>query len=159
MRKVTYILKSFPVLSQTFVIDQINNLIANGYDVRIVSLTQEKIDEKLQSSIARFNLLERTEFINAGRSKLGKMMRLSLVAAYSFLNLFRAKSVISLALHLLKANDYKNAINTLRLFHFLSCETQLPDEYREGVFVAHFGQFGVITQSVSTSFANSFKSL
>ena len=93
MRKVTYILKSFPVLSQTFVIDQINNLIANGYDVRIVSLTQEKIDEKLQSSIAKFNLLERTEFINAGRSKLGKMMRLSLVTAYSFLNLIRAKSV------------------------------------------------------------------
>ena len=148
MRKVTYILKSFPVLSQTFVIDQINNLIANGYDVRIVSLTQEKIDEKLQSSIAKFNLLERTEFINAGRSKLGKMMRLSLVTAYSFLNLIRAKSVISLAFYLLKANDYKNAINTLRLFHFLSCETQLPDEYREGVLVAHFGQFGVITQSM-----------
>lgn len=147
MKKVTYILKSFPVLSQTFVIDQINNLIENDYDVRIVSLSQEKVDEKIQSSISKFNLLERTEFIYTGKSKLGKLARLIFIIVFSLFTVIRAKSVIALAFHLVKARDFKNAVNSLRLYHFLSCNTQLSEAHKKGVFIAHFGQFGVITQS------------
>lgn len=49
-------------MSQTFVVDQINGLIAHGADVRIISLYREEQKVPLQS-LDRYNLLSRTEFI------------------------------------------------------------------------------------------------
>ncbi|WP_438499020.1 glycosyltransferase [Alteromonas australica] len=147
MKKVTYILKSFPVLSQTFVIDQINNLIASGYDVKIISIFSEKVDAKLQENVEKFDLLSRTEFVCQGKSKHQKALSLLFALAKSIINYRQAKPVLGLFTHLLKCKDFKSAIDTVRLYNHFAHHSSLPSEYRNGVFIAHFGQFGVMTQA------------
>tara|TARA_B100001113_G_scaffold35209_1_gene25045 strand:+ start:11229 stop:11546 length:318 start_codon:yes stop_codon:yes gene_type:complete len=62
LKTVLFFVKKFPVLSQTFVIDQINGLIDLGANVQIVSFYEEKQKVPLQS-LEKHNLLERTHFI------------------------------------------------------------------------------------------------
>ena len=147
MKKVTYILKSFPVLSQTFVIDQINNLIASGYDVKIISIFSEKVDEKLHDKLAKFDLLSRTDFVCLEKSKYQKMMLLLLALAKSITNFKKTKPVLGLFNHLLLYKDFKSAINTIYLYNYLAHHSNLSSEYKNGVFIAHFGQYGVMTQA------------
>jgi len=148
MKKVTYILKSFPVLSQTFVVDQINNLIANGYDVKIISIFAEEVDAKLQENVERFDLLSRAEFVCQGKSKFKKLASLLFAIVKSALNYRRSKPVLKLFIHLLKFKDFKSAIDTIRLYDHFTYHSALASEHRTGVFIAHFGQFGVMTQAL-----------
>ena len=151
MKKVTYFLKSFPVLSQTFVIDQINNLIESGCDVRIISVFPEKIDSKLKGSVDKFNLLEKTEYVCEKQSYFGKVCFL-LLAFFTCLKRFRnSRSVLNLFKHLALSRDFKNAINIVRIHHHLIYKSQIPQEFRMGTFIAHFGQFGVMTQALIDS--------
>ena len=62
MKTVIFFVKKFPVLSQTFVIDQINGLIDRGANVQIVSFYEEKQKVSLQS-LEKHNLLDRTRFV------------------------------------------------------------------------------------------------
>ncbi|NDV89959.1 glycosyltransferase [Alteromonas sp. 345S023] len=148
MKKVTYILKSFPVLSQTFVIDQINNLIENGYDVQIVSLFPEKIDSKLESSVAKYDLLSRTDYVCAKGSKISKIISLLNASFTCLKNIVKTRPVLELFMHLVKSGDLKSGLTIVRLYHYLKTSSSLSEQHRNGVFVAHFGQFGVITQAM-----------
>lgn len=151
MKNVTYILKSFPVLSQTFVIDQINNLIDKGYNVQIISLYPEKVDAKLKCSVEKYDLLARTEYVCKTSTKIAKIKHLLSAFAITLKKLKRSRSVLELYTHLLRKGDLKSAFSVIRLYYHLEKKSLLSQEHRNGVFIAHFGQFGVITQAMIDS--------
>jgi len=66
--RIAMTVEAFPVLSQTFVLQQITGLLDLGHDVRIVSLNQPE-DEVVHPDIDTYDLLSRTQYIEtAGRA-------------------------------------------------------------------------------------------
>ncbi|XQW85909.1 glycosyltransferase [Thalassotalea piscium] len=73
--KVAIFVDQFPVLSQTFVINQITGLIDLGIDVAIIAITKGKALEAIHPIIAQYGLMERTTFLNEEpRSKFKKLL-------------------------------------------------------------------------------------
>ena len=68
--KVLFYLNSFPLPSETFIIDQISGLIERGADVTILSLVKGKIDID-NEKVKKYKLIERTVFLaNSNSHKL-----------------------------------------------------------------------------------------
>ena len=65
--KIAMFLDAFPVLSETFIINQITGLIDRGHVVRIFSLEQRKL-EQLHAVIEEYNLLEQVIYCNRAPS-------------------------------------------------------------------------------------------
>lgn len=64
--KILFVVRLFPRLSQTFILDQMTGLIDRGHKVTIYSLKDvdvEKLDH-IQSDISKYNLLEKTYYSN-----------------------------------------------------------------------------------------------
>lgn len=84
MKTVIFFVKKFPVLSQTFVIDQINALIECGTDVQIISFYEERQKVPLQS-LEKHNLLDRTRFITPPNAqKVKKPLKLLFLRFFYF---------------------------------------------------------------------------
>lgn len=60
--KIAFILNQFPVLSATFILNQITGLIDLGHDVRIIAYTDPR-EPKIHPDIEKYNLLARTRYI------------------------------------------------------------------------------------------------
>ena len=72
--KITFLLQSFPCLSETFILNQITGLIDLGCDVEIIAFNRSK-DEKQHSDVQKYNLLNKTTYINVSESKSTKRIR------------------------------------------------------------------------------------
>lgn len=59
--KIAFIVDKFPVLSETFVINQITGLIERGQDVHIYG--RQSYDKKLHPDIEKYKLIERTRYL------------------------------------------------------------------------------------------------
>ena len=71
--KVLFLLKSFPKLSETFILNQITGLIDRGIDVRI--LASRKSNEKLiHAGVANYRLIEdHTKYYFQGNSLINNI--------------------------------------------------------------------------------------
>lgn len=61
--KIAIVVRSFPVVSETFIVNQITDLIDRGHDVFIFAFQQNKI-ELIHKKIQDYNLLEKTVYFN-----------------------------------------------------------------------------------------------
>jgi len=61
--RIAMVVSGFPVLSETFVLDQITGLIDLGHDVQVFSLGRPE-GEKVHPDVARYDLLARTHYLN-----------------------------------------------------------------------------------------------
>ncbi len=59
---ITYIVRGFPTLTETFIIDQIAHLLDLGHQVNIISGSKPKM-EKIHKVIERYNLLDKTVYV------------------------------------------------------------------------------------------------
>ncbi|MEM6399462.1 MAG: glycosyltransferase [Cyanobacteria bacterium P01_D01_bin.116] len=59
--KIAFIVDRFPVLSETFVINQITGLIERGHEVDIYG--RQTYDNKLHPDVEKYNLIERTRYL------------------------------------------------------------------------------------------------
>ena len=59
--KIAFIVDRFPVLSETFVINQITGLIERGHEVHIYG--RETYDNKLHPDVEKYKLIERTHYL------------------------------------------------------------------------------------------------
>lgn len=59
--KIAFILNNFPVLSQTFILNQITGLIENGHEVDIYAAPSHEV--KMHSEIKKFNLMAHTYYL------------------------------------------------------------------------------------------------
>ncbi len=60
--KIAFIANQFPVLSATFILNQITGLIDLGHDVRVIAYTDPR-EPKVHPDIEKYNLLARTRYI------------------------------------------------------------------------------------------------
>lgn len=67
--KITYVVSTFPKLSETFILGQITDLIDRGHDVEIVSIHKPN-EESVHEDVEKYKLLERTHYIQKSPSGL-----------------------------------------------------------------------------------------
>ena len=73
--KIVFILNEFPVLSETFVINQIIGLIKLGHDVDILAFGKPSADEKIHKDVLEFNLLDRVVYFEIPQNRFSRIFR------------------------------------------------------------------------------------
>lgn len=87
--KITYVVNTFPKLSETFVLGQITQLINRGHDVDIISINKPT-EESVHEDIDKYKLLERTQYINKSPSSLGFEPNERLITSLIFTDIIHA---------------------------------------------------------------------
>jgi colanic acid/amylovoran biosynthesis glycosyltransferase len=87
--KITYVVNTFPKLSETFVLGQITELINRGHDVDIISINKPT-EESVHEDIDKYKLLERTQYINKSPSSLGFEPNERLITSLIFTDIIHA---------------------------------------------------------------------
>ena len=74
--RVAFFLNDFPVLSQTFILNQITGMIDLGVDVDIYAFRENKL-EKRHEIIDQYNLLERVKYLSdAPKKRMAKLLHI-----------------------------------------------------------------------------------
>ncbi len=82
--KIAFIVNKFPVLSATFILNQITGLIDLGHDVRIIAYTDPR-EPRIHPDVEKYNLLSRTYYIpEVSRHKALCMIRAFWLIAANF---------------------------------------------------------------------------
>ena len=84
--KITYIVGIFPKLSETFVLNQITELINRGHEIEIISISKP-FEDKIHEDVDRYNLLAKTQYIVRNQTSLGFELNEKLVSSLIFTDL------------------------------------------------------------------------
>lgn len=76
--KILYITATFPKLSETFILNEIIELIRLGHDVRIYAHTNE--NKKVHEDVHRYDLLSRTIYESSSKYRLGREKLLKFIS-------------------------------------------------------------------------------
>ena len=133
--KVVFLLGKFPVLSQTFILNQITGLIDRGHEVDIYALEGKIAKTQVHPNVERYRLLERTYYLpdipkNASAS-ITKSLKLLLG------NFHKAPLVW---LRLLSTFNYIKPIESLQLLYAL---IPLLDRGQYDIIHCQFGIYGL----------------
>ncbi|MBD2340538.1 glycosyltransferase [Calothrix sp. FACHB-156] len=84
--KIAFIVNNFPVLSQTFILNQITGLIGNGHEVDIYAAPSHEV--KIHSDIKKFNLMQHTYYFTTPSKNhvitLLRSLRLTLINSLQY---------------------------------------------------------------------------
>ncbi|WP_415890388.1 glycosyltransferase [Neptuniibacter sp. SY11_33] len=72
MKKITFFVEGFPVLSETFVLNQVASMVESGFDVKIIANVPMKSGLK-HPWVSKHDLISKTETVFGGVSKLSKI--------------------------------------------------------------------------------------
>jgi colanic acid/amylovoran biosynthesis glycosyltransferase len=123
MKEVSFFVGGFPVLSETFILNQIADLIKAGFDVKIFSMTRE--DSGVNHPwVKSFNLLERVTPVFKFKSKIGKIC-----------NIF-----FSIILDLFSLNFKR--LFVIKKVGFIDYMVARSFEDVSGIVICHFGPIG-----------------
>lgn len=123
----------FPALSETFVLGQMTGLIDNGCDVRIFAHAR-RAGEFPHGDVARYNLLDRTSYLDMPRSKLAR-----LCAAISLIGRHRRRCARALC-RSLNVFRYGREALSLKLLFWTARLAEAGDRF--DVIYCHFGPVG-----------------
>jgi len=146
---IAIIVKNFPGLSETFILDQITGLIDLGHHVEIFALN-EPDKENLHQEVGKYKLLEKTHFFRIPKSILKKLFKAcAIIVKY----LFKQPSVI---LRCCNISRHWRKISNLSIF--LHVEPFLDRKF--DVIHCHYGIIGyeflflkdILKKSYMTSF-------
>ncbi len=130
--RIAFIVFKFPVLSETFILNQITNLLDLGHDVTIFA-TSRSSDTTVHPDVDKYNLLERTHYIDCPKKitvRIFKSLRL-------FIKYFRnAPMLLMRSLNLFK---YGKEAVSIRLL-FLAAHFTEPYD----IVHCHYGLLGDI---------------
>ena len=108
--KIAFIVDRFPVLSETFIINQITGLIERGHEVHIYG--KQTDDNKLHPDVEKYNLIKRTRFLpEIPKNYLGRLFNVLYLLGH---NLPQAPLVLLRSLNIFK---YGKRAASLRLFY------------------------------------------
>lgn len=128
--KIVYFCNSFPIASETFVIDQICSLIDEGYHVEILSLYQG--DGKYNDKVQRYQLLDKVNYLLPSHNKIFNIIITLLNIFFKILNPKVLKSF--------NISKYGSFSKKLRLPFLASKKISSG----ESVYISHFGPSGVL---------------
>jgi len=127
--RIAFFVSGFPALSETFIINQINDLIRRGHEIEIFSTYFDK-NGMIHDGVREYNLIDKTVYLNSlpnGRSKKIWYLILWIVNHCSL-------STLKLIYRFL-INSKKNGISVYQLISFYN-------KKKYDVVHAHFGQNG-----------------
>ncbi|MEO1761671.1 MAG: glycosyltransferase [Cyanobacteria bacterium J06629_18] len=108
--KIAFIVDRFPLLSETFVINQITGLIERGHEVHIYG--RKTNDNKLHPDVEKYKLIERTHYLHEiPKNYLGRLFNVLYLFAKNF---SQAPLVLLRSLNIFK---YGKRAACLRLFY------------------------------------------
>ena len=131
---VAFLVGEFPLLSETFVLNQITGLIDRGHTVDIFSERQSQ-DRAAHPDVARYKLLESTFYESLPAGYVARLAGLP-----SRLQLWRREGLAT-RVRALNAIRWGLQAGSLRLLYAVSPFFERPTSY--DVMVAHFGANGV----------------
>lgn len=132
--KIAFIVGEFPVLSQTFVLNQITGLIDRGHEVDIFA-GKPGNDTIVHEEVKKYNLLERTYYQTMPASKFLRFAKgLGIVIS----NLQKNPIVLLRSLNVLKLG--KNAASLSILYKTI----QFLDKGQYDIIHCHFGPLGIM---------------
>lgn len=133
--KIAFIVSSFPVISETFILNQITGLLDLGHDVEIFACNRSK-ESKVHSDVKKYSLMKKVCYINMPKNKVKRIIK----AAY-----------------LILVNFYKDPLRILKSLNIFKCRREaLPDRllplYTTILFLGnnfdiihcHFGPIGIL---------------
>jgi colanic acid/amylovoran biosynthesis glycosyltransferase len=78
--RIAFIVNGFPLLSETFILNQITGLLDRGHEVHIFPHTRWN-QPKVHADVKKYNLLERTYYLTMDRStserKITNLLRIT----------------------------------------------------------------------------------
>ncbi|MEB3217458.1 MAG: glycosyltransferase [Nostocales cyanobacterium 94392] len=108
--KIAFIVDKFPVLSETFVINQITGLIERGHEVHIYG--RQTDDNKLHPDVEKYKLIERTRYLpEIPKNYLWRLFNVLYLLSKKF---YQAPFVLLRSLNIFK---YGKRAASLRLFY------------------------------------------
>jgi colanic acid/amylovoran biosynthesis glycosyltransferase len=134
--KVAFLLRKFPALSETFILDQIVGLIERGIEVDIYSLFKGE-DDDVHPLLIKYNLLNRTHF-----PKYPCPENLFLRAIQSF-RLFTPYQLVDFKKQIKCLNFYKYRRQAI-LLHLLFFSTAFEKKMSYDIIHCHFGMYGLV---------------
>lgn len=134
-KKIAFFVKSFPKLSETFILNQITGLIDLGVDVEIIALEPSN-ESKVHQSYYDYGLADKTIYLCQPESKLAPVRLIQRLTKLSKLAL---KGRFSDIRYITDSQLHPYFSRSLYLCRFLGHSFQCPD-YQ--VIIAHFGPDG-----------------
>ncbi len=127
--KILFVVRNFPTISETFIVNQIIYLINQGHCVRILSVNRTK--SLLQNQIVEYNLMDRVQFIDMPENILKRFLKF--VKLISLEGSYRNFKIIKLF------NPFKYGVEAFNLssFYKVSWIHRFHDDF--DIVHAHFG--------------------
>lgn len=131
--KIAYVLEIFPKLSESFIVNEIVELLKNGHDVRIFSMILPVEDIK-HEVVNEYKLLERTHYFSFNR--IFKVNLINLLK-YFLLGVFQDIANLKIYTNIFEFN--------LKLAYFAT----IMHKNRMELIHAHFASMGIVSRRVS----------
>ena len=131
--KIAFLLQSFPCISETFILNQITSLIDLGCDIRIFAFGKPD-DQKQHPDVARYQLLDKTTYIQPPKRKSAKRFK----ATVQILKRFIRHPVLSYRLQKILLKDGRS-YSYPKLFLALAIMGEPFD-----ILHCHYGTMGAI---------------
>ncbi len=132
--QIAFVVPSFPTVTETFVVNQICDMIDRGHNISIFAF-HENEQQVNHEKISQYNLLERTTFLK--QSKISKRKRLKAFGKYVLIN--HEHINFKKLLNILNVLKYGKA--ALNLQNYTRFQWLLVDKGFD-IIHAHFGQSG-----------------
>lgn len=134
--RIAFLVNGFPLLSETFILNQITGLLDRGHDVDIFAHTRWH-QAKVHDDVRRYNLLERTHHLNLDNSMLRRELPgVSRTLFLIFKNLHKNPVVLWEVLKTLRSGSIQSALK--RLYPIIVFLDKGPYD----VIYCHFGPNG-----------------
>ncbi|MGY0392952.1 glycosyltransferase [Bizionia sp. KMM 8389] len=134
IKKVAFIVKYFPSISETFIVNQINGLLDAGYDVELYAY--QKVEAKvIHESLKKYNLLNRVHYFK--KPPTSKLSRFILFFKWIYVHFFK----INWTLFFKTINVFKFGKEAYTLKLFFESQWFLLS-YDFNLIHAHFGMNG-----------------
>ncbi|MBI5679172.1 MAG: glycosyltransferase [Planctomycetes bacterium] len=132
--KIAFFLNRFPMLSQTFVLNQITGLIDRGHEVDIYAIRPEN-DTKMHADVTKYNLLNRTHYFRDIPSN--KLLRAVTVVSLLIKNYYRKPTSL---LKFLRFSSY----GKISVVKILCAIDAFPAKGVYDIIQCHFGPNGTL---------------
>jgi colanic acid/amylovoran biosynthesis glycosyltransferase len=133
--KILFIVNQFPVLSETFILNQITGLINKGYEVNILA-AEKDADKRHHKDVTKYELINKTYYYNCVPKN--KVVRVLCGISLLLRNIFRRNFSVIKTLNFIK---YKNMAFSLRLLYLYN---HYIDKGNIEIAHCHFGPNGKI---------------
>lgn len=125
MLKILFIVKDFPTISETFIVNQIIFLINKGHEVQILSIHHRNVP--IQDQIQEYDLMKRVTFIDIPANYFERLIR-----AYKLLRKNKLKTITTF-------NPFKYGRDVFNLLSFYKVSWLYKFEDNFDIVHAHFG--------------------